>query len=589
MNVMQTTTQGALPVGLTGDTRGEAKGNPKGNLGGALKATPAGLSSSLLPSSALLNAIEIRRFRIIALLLVLAITLPYGWAWMTAPQDGVYGGLLYNADDQNVHLAWARQARDGHFFFRDLFTTESLITGERPWFTNLYCTAIGLISGITTLPLVVVYHILRVVFAVGLLWAFYNLCALWTSDRRVRYLALVLVAFSSGAGYLLPGAQDIHFLDRPDRNFMVPEGWTFHSVFIYSLFSVSLALLCLTIWQTRKAQETGQTRHLVYAGLSAFLLSNLHTYDIIPLGLILLLWTAQSTTEFNRGYCLRFAPFITGLCSLPPLLYQLVVFRNSTEFQVKALTVTAPPHPAQLLSSYLLLFALAIWGGILFRRKNGLQGNNWVPFAWVLFILLCIYMPVSFARKMIEGLHLPLCFLAAVGLGSLLSKISNAQARRLVGGAAIALLSTSSLMFVGWCLNNAANNNQERAHVHNPPLYIPRDDWAALRALDASPDGRDGAVLSLVFLGNYIPRETGRIAFFSHWAETLHFGRKVGEVSRFYGSGTAMTSDEAATWLRENRIKFVVMGVYENASQAKLPLDLPLWGEYGQTRVYQVP
>jgi hypothetical protein len=548
------------------------------------------------PTSVALNATEKRFFAGIAFLLVLAITLPYLWAWAVTPQDGVYGGLLYNPDDQNVHLAWARQARDGHYFFRDLFTTESLSNGERPLFTNLYCVAIGLISRLTTLPLIVVYHLLRVGFAVFLLWAFYNLCATWTADTRVRRLALAIAAFSSGMGYLRPLAPNFDFIDRPDSSVMMPEAWTFHSVFIYSLFAVSLCLLCLVFWQTRRAQETGNKKHLVYAVISSFLLTNFHTYDAVPLGVVLLLWTIYSGFEFDRSVKLRFAPFFAGLGILPPLFYQFFVFRNSTEFQVKALTETHSLPIVYLIASYGLLFALAMWGIYHASKRPELRRGNWLPMVWMVVVFACIYLPVSFARKMTEGLHLPMSFLAAVGAVALLTKIKAAGPRRLAMGGLVALLSISSAQFVGWCLDNAADNNRSRAHVFMPPLYLLKDDWAAIRALDESPEGREGAVLSLPFMGGYVPRETGRISYVSHWAETLHFfdaetkTGKIVDAQRFYGmGGNPMSPTEATEWLRKNHITLVIIGSYETGFQARLPLDLPLWREFGETRVYRVP
>ena len=73
------------------------------------------------------------------------------------------------------------------------------------------------------LPLIWPYHALRALFAVLLLWWFFNLCALLTRDRRTRMLALALVAFSGGAGWLhalLPG---FTFIDRPQGDLMMPE------------------------------------------------------------------------------------------------------------------------------------------------------------------------------------------------------------------------------------------------------------------------------------------------------------------------------------------------------------------------------
>jgi hypothetical protein len=110
----------------------------------------------------------------IILLLLVAISLPYEVAATTPPLDGltppgaVYSGLLSSPDDQNVHLAWARQARDGAWRFRDLFTHESLST--RPLFTNAYSLLLGWMARV--MPLIWAYHLLRLICAALMLWCF---------------------------------------------------------------------------------------------------------------------------------------------------------------------------------------------------------------------------------------------------------------------------------------------------------------------------------------------------------------------------------------------------------------------------------
>lgn len=66
------------------------------------------------------DARERRWLAVMIVLQLLAITLPYLWAWAITPPGYAYQGLLYNIDDQNVHLAWARQAYEGHFFISTL-------------------------------------------------------------------------------------------------------------------------------------------------------------------------------------------------------------------------------------------------------------------------------------------------------------------------------------------------------------------------------------------------------------------------------------------------------------------------------------
>ena len=518
-----------------------------------------------------------------------AISLPYLWAWLITPQGFVYGGLLYNPDDQNVHLAWSRQAHDGAFFFRDLFTTESL--DARPLFTNLFAWTIGFLSRVSTLPLIFWYHAARVVFAVLALQWFARLVAGWTTDSRIRILSVAFAAFSMGGGLFsfLP----FTFIDRPDGSLMMPEAWTFASALVFPLYIASMALIVLTLWQTQRAIR-GE-RGAVFIALLAFaILTNIHTYDAIPLGLLLIIWTITnklSTVEFDRTHW--FAPVFVSFGALPPLLYQVWVFRNSAEFQQKALTPTPAPAPTDLFFSFAPLLGLGVLGVWAVRRKR-IDASLFVALAWLASIIVCIYAPVSFARKMIEGVHWPLCFLAALGLAALLQKISGAKAR-LVAFAAVAFLAFSSANFARWCLDDAAGNGR-REGFFMPPLYLSSNDWAALRALDDSADGREGAVLALPFLSNYVPRETGRTVFAGHWAETLNFWNpttktgKLAEVQSFFGIGRPMTAAQARLWLRKNRIEIVIVGTHERRWMkqfgGRLPLELRVWKQIGETTVY---
>jgi hypothetical protein len=545
-----------------------------------------------------IDAGERRRVWIVIALLLLLLALPYAWSASIAAPGFEYSGLLYNPDDQNVHLAWARQARDGQFFFKDPFTHESL-TNQRPLFTNLFSAAMGWISALTRLPLVWVYHGLRLLFAALAMWWFYRLCSALTDDKRTRLLALLLVAFSGGAGWLQPLLPGRVFIDRPEGSLMMPEAFTFTSALIFPLYIASIALLPFIYWQTLRAQESGNLRYAIGAGLAAMLLANIHTYDVLPLNVVLLLWALASTRLVRNSNEKRtsawLAPLIVVAFTLPPLLYQYFVFKNSEEFRVKALTQTAAPPFLDIFLSFASLMLLAVLGGITLWRSasHSEQQRRAVLLmsAWAVVTLMFTYAPVSFARKMIEGFHLPLCFLAAAGLATLLSRIAFASTRKLVAGGVVALLSLSSLQFAAWCLGNAQDNNRARANVLMPPLYLAPGDAAALRHLNTAPATRERAVLCLTFLGNYVPRETGRTVYLGHWAETLHYGEKLGQVTRFFGIGGQgqMTADQAQTWLRENRIGIVVIGSYEQQLGATLPLGLPVLHQESGTTVYAVP
>jgi hypothetical protein len=524
---------------------------------------------------------------------LLAISLPYLWALAVTPEGFVYGGLLYNPDDQNVHLSWARQASEGHFFFRDLFTTESLLSGERALFSNLLAWLVGVLSAITKIPLVWMYHVLRVLCAAIALFLFYALCARLTQNVRVRIVSLALAAFSGGAGFLKPLLSNFNWMDRADNAAfaMMPEAFTFASSFIFTLNIAAMALLLAVYLLSLHAWETGSRRAAIGAGAAALLLSNIHTYDVFPLLAALFVWAVfsrRSTPNVQaaphagstQGMRWLFLPCVF-IGALLPVAYQLFVFRSSEEFRVKALTVTAAPPIWDVLLSYGPLFLLALFGTVLAWRETKMR----LPILWALAALILIYAPVSFARKMIEGVHLPFCFLAAIGIVALVSKLQTRPLRAVIVLGVLLTLSVSSFQFIAWTLDNARDNNASRAHVLMPPLYLSASDSQALQFLEKQPRGK--VVLSLPLIGNYVPRETGQTAFIGHWAETLHFQNKLSEVLKFYSG--QMSAGAANDWLRENHINYIFVGSYETQLGTRLPLELPVAHEKGGTTIYAVP
>lgn len=547
---------------------------------------------------------EHKLLHILVLLHALAISLPYAWAALILPLDAVWGGLLYSPDDANVHLSWARQARDGQLFARDLFTTENLSDNSRPLFFNALAFLIGLLSRITTLDVIFWYHAVRVASAILGLYALHALTKRWSDDWRVRISAVALAAFAGGAGWLGEITPQVLagrvWIDRADSSLMMPEAWGFSSNFLFALNAASFALLCLAYDHLLRARE-GDRKSLRIAMLAAFFLSNIHTYDALPLIAIIAIASLVEARRdgFDRAK-LRASLAVMGT-ALVPIAWQVVVYSSSQEFKLKANTPTPAPPLLDLLLSYSPLLLLASVG-IVAARKGRLQvlaaGRVW-PLAWALVTLAMIYAPVSFARKMIEGLHLPLAFGAALGLIALLEKMPR-TVRRPAWIGAVAALSMSMLLFAAWCVSPRiwGDNNFSRGMI--PPLYLARGDANALAFLNALPASEKSgrAVLCYPKVGSYVPRAAGMSVYAGHWAETLQMdlegklGRegKITQLSDFYLG--RMSADEARLWLAKNRIGWVLEGQYEKAlgsdAAARYPFLKEAWAQ-GETKVFRVP
>ena len=485
---------------------------------------------------------------------LLSINLPYLYAWAITPQGFTWGGLLFSADDQNVHLMWARQAQNGAFFLRDLFTTENLVNGDRPLFFNLLAIFMGWLSRLSGLEVAFSYHAVRVAGAAWALWQLHLLG--WSVTRgtpereNARLWALALAAFSTGAGFLALIAPPIlyHFVlfDRADNaNWpLMPEAFFNLSALLYPLNIVSFGLLMLV------------ARHILdgktwAAFVGALLLSNIHTYDALPLIVIAAVW-AILDFKANKPSAIRALAALAGAAI--PVIYQVVVFRDSAEFRIKALTQTPPPHISATVLTFaplLLLAALGWW-----KLRDDRRGRNFL-LLWALVTLALVYTPfhlISFARKMIEGWQIPLLILAGIGLSHF--------KRPILAGAVFAILAISPLVTLDWTLNNAAENNQGRVIKQwMPALYLYDSEVAALNfiARDAEP----GAVLCLPITGAYVPRATLKTTYLGHWAETLDADSKRALTYRYFSG--QMAPDEARQWLAANKIRWIFEGPYERA------------------------
>ena len=512
-------------------------------------------------------------FGILAIFL-LSITLPYAYAWAITPQGFTWGGLLFSADDQNVHLMWARQAQNGAFFVRDLFTTENLVSGARPLFFNVLTLAMGWLARTSGLEVAFSYHVVRVAGAAWALWQLHLLSWSVTRGRseddalesgrsedgapesgrsereNARLWALALAAFSTGAGFLAlivpPILGHVVLFDRADNaNWpLMPEAFFNLSALLYPLNIVSLGLLMLV------------ARHILDgkwwpAFLGALLLSNIHTYDALPLIVVAGLW-AISQFKADKPSAIRALSALAG--ALVPVAYQVIVFRDSEEFRIKALTLTLPPHFGNTLLTFAPLLILAVLGWSSLRNHR--RERNFL-LLWAVVTLALVYTPfewISFARKMIEGWQIPLVILAGVGISQF--------KRPIVAGALVAVLAISPLITLNWILANAAENNRSRVNsVLMPALYLYDSEVAAMNFI--ARDAGAGAVLCLPITGAYVPRATLKSTYLGHWAETLDVATKRPLTFRYFGG--QMAPAEARRWFAKNKIRWVFEGPYERS------------------------
>jgi hypothetical protein len=494
---------------------------------------------------------ELRWAAIIAILLMVLTCLPYLYGLGIREPGEYYSGMLANPDEHNVYLSYMRQARDGALFFIDPFTSEP----QSGRVINLFFLALGMFSRVTHLSLPVVYHLARVISGWLLLTAIYCLAAQVLATVSGRRIALVLAGLASGLGWLYPasGGQP-HPIDY-GPGLVMPEAITFLSLLLNPLFCFSVFLMVAALGLAAHAFVSGSVRSAVLAGLAALVLGNIHTYDLIPLVAVLAVFLVMLLVGRRlTGRAIALA-LLMGLLATPSVIYQLWLIRGGeVTLVVKSReTPVASPAPIFLALGLGLPLALALVGALRSALRGATDGAR-LAALWLVLGFALVYLPVPFQRKLAEGLHVPVCVLAVFALESLWRRAKDRRALW-IGAMLVLVTIPSSLLFVNRALRDLRSNNQ--AYIANlmPPLYLRADQHGALQWLSGKATPSD-VLLCSSFLGSYAPSLAGCRVYVGHWAETLHFQNKLGELSRFLRADTPDASREA--FCRREGITYVL-------------------------------
>ena len=454
--------------------------------------------------------------------IVMALTcLPYLYGLLICPEDAHYSGLLTNPDEHNVYLAYMKQAQEGAFFLIDPFTSEP----QQGRVINLFFLALGRSAALKHIPLPVEYHLARLISGWLLLMAIYCLGAQAIASVSGRRLALALAAFASGFGWLLhPGPGQPHPIDY-GPGLVMPEAITSLTLLLNPLFCFSVFLMIAAIGLGAHALSSGQTRSAVLAGLATLILGNIHSYDVIPVTVVLaayLVFLGSTRRLAPRTFALA---ALIALIASPSLLYQLWLL-HSGEVTLAIKTAETPvysPPPLFLALGLGLPLFLAL-AGLLRAAKPGASDGARLLALWLVLGFALIYLPVPFQRKLAQGIHLPAVLLATFGIEPLLERLRRAGA---VVAAIIMLMTLpSNALFLLRAKHDLETNNIAYLGNLMPPLYLSEDQYEALKWLDGHGSFRD-VLLCNSFLGSYAPSLAGTRVYVGHWAETLDYRSKL--------------------------------------------------------------
>lgn len=481
------------------------------------------------------------RFVTATIILVLVLTsLPYLYAYLSAPSGKQFMGIMLDVPDHGQYFSWMRELTNAHLAANKL-TPEP----NRPVFFNLLWWGMGRLGSFLGLGYAGMFQVLRVVAGTLFLLVSYRLCSRFLQDRLTRRIAFLTIAFTSGFGWvlvLMKYTVTDGILPFPLLVY-IAEGNTFLGILGYPHF-IAAALYILVFDLILQGQTKKQLKYAVAAGLFALFLGWQHAYDLLLvygiLGSYILLMAVR---DKRFPVFLIKSGIIVGIISWWPALYSVMLTSLDPLWkEVLAQFANAGVYTPNLLQLPVLLgpaFLLALYTT---ARNNPLRLNRFNNYdlflqAWFWANFLLIYVPTDYQIHMLNGWQVPIAILATQGLFHYIVPFARrfiSQQRwrwskeKISHGLAVAfivLILPTNIYLLLWRFIDLAR--------HDYPYYLHRDEVTAMAWLESNAQPED-ITLSSLTIGQYIPALTGTHAFLAHWAQTVDYYGKEDMVNKFF-------------------------------------------------------
>ena len=352
---------------------------------------------------------------LLSLGVVLSTTAPLVFHALRPVPGQVFTGNFEAVYDQNTYLMWAEQVRQGHDLVYDLHTTEE----HPPLFPGVPWLLVGLIARALGVPVIYPYHAFRLLFALAYLLLAWRLVCLALEAPRARVYAFVIIALGSGLGWLTSIINAIAGRTVIFSSDWMPEMWGYHSMLLLPHFTLSLLLIAALLVILLKSYRAPSWGLAVAAAAVTGLLALVHPFDIVLLGPLLVghfVVMLILRPEDSRGVWTNLAAAAGVIPSAGFLFWQM---KTNPIFAAWAGQNQLPsPTPLVYLIGLGVVLVLTSDGLSTLLRQPQRRAADWLWILWLPAAAIGAYSYplIPFARRLVEGLHIPLALLAGIGV-----------------------------------------------------------------------------------------------------------------------------------------------------------------------------
>jgi hypothetical protein len=527
----------------------------------------------------------------IFILVILAITsVPFLYAYRSAPADKQFMGVMVNIPDHFQYFSWMRESQD-----KILVPNQLTPEYSTPLLFNFLWWTLGRIEAITGISYDGLYQVTRLLAGAFVMAATYIFCGVVFTNRTKRWTAFLVATLTSGLGWMLVAEKTLRRLPDVNSPFALytSEPNTFFNILAFPHFAIAAGLITVVFTLVLLGQRTQQIKYAWLAAAAALLLGVQHSYDmfiIYPVTALYALFIWIRDRKFPL-YLFKLG-IIVVLISMWPALQAFYittaddVWRGVLSQFDNAGAWTPAPYLLPILMG--IAWLLAIWAIDIKTPWRERDDTHLFILAWFLSHFVLIYIPLNFQIHLLSGWQVVTGVLATIGLYTrvlpwLQKRFPNIRRERLVLYASIGLLLVvipTNVYLIAWRfidLRRAEN-----------PFYLRTSEVAALDYLESQVRSED-VVFASKDIGQFVPALTGARAFLAHWAQTLDYYGKVDMVDAFFNEETPDSIREQI--LQEYNVTYLIHSPEEMKLGAYDPAESPFLTEVfadGDTKVYQV-
>lgn len=498
---------------------------------------------------------------LLGLILIIVVFLPILIGLIATPPGEVFIGLQsINHTDTPVYYSWIEQTKDGHFLFKNLFTSED----EGRFIFDPFWLGVGIFAKIFSLSSFAAYQLVKIFLIPVFLAIAYIFISYFFTEEKKRKVCFLFLIFATGLGWVIWLATNIFSLNLQFllMDLWVPEAFTFSTLYNSPHFIASLTFFLAILFLILLAIEKNKKIYSFAAGLAGLFLFQFHPYNAPTIfGILGLYFLFLCIKNRKIRWDILSHYFIFFIFSSPAIIYHLWTLQNFwTRREFALQNICLLPSPIITILSYGFLLLLACLGVFVLLKKQRREKEIFL-LAWFVAQIILIYSPLNFQRRLTAGLQILLAILSVTALYFLQNSnhfLNNFFRKKKI------TLCLLFIVFLGgsnyFLFLNDITYYLNPPQIHSPYLSLGEKEamlWLKNNSLEKS------IVLAAPTTGNLIPAVSLRPVYVGQWSLTAAQTVKTEWLKKFFSE----FSDRArAGFLKINKIDYFFYGPAEKSA-----------------------